>query len=501
MKEQRLVLNKGYVIKPELGYALIMPKETVLDFGDDSYERGFMSRIHPMHGYILSQFDGVTETASIVKKLSVELDLEEDFVDNFVKKIAENECAVGFHFQENLILLPKNCLVFQDYTRGDLPKPGEFNIEIPLDVSRARHNTPTDVTLMLNTICATDCVYCYADRRVKMNCKIPFNRIKELIKEARSLHMRSFEVIGGEFFLYKQWREMLLALKEFGYTPAISTKVPISEDDIRFLKDINVKAVQISLDSLIKENICSMLDVKESYIEQIKTTITLFQKYKVPLFLHTVMSSSNDSIEDMKSILDFIKEFDTIYTWRIDITSASLYKPIDQYLTTRPSIKNLNQIISFFESLDKSAIPFKVVYEGISSVEYESSELRKEAQVTGFPKRSYCSGNKSSFFILPDGNVTICEELYWNKNFIIGNVKEQGLREIWDSKRALDNHYMKQEDFPSDSACATCAVFEECRWGKGVCFRDTMKAYGEDKWYYPDVKCIKSPAIAHEYMV
>ena len=28
-------------------------------------------------------------------------------------------------------------------------------------------------------------------------------------------------------------------------------------------------------------------------------------------------------------------------------------------------------------------------------------------------------------YILPDGKVTICEELYWNEHFIIGDVTKQ----------------------------------------------------------------------------
>ena len=40
----------------------------------------------------------------------------------------------------------------------------------------------------------------------------------------------------------------------------------------------------------------------------------------------------------------------------------------------------------------------------------------------------------SRVFILPDGNVTICEQLYWNSHFIIGDVQRTNLKDIrWPS--------------------------------------------------------------------
>lgn len=65
---------------------------------------------------------------------------------------------------------------------------------------------------------------------------------------------------------------------------------------------------------------------------------------------------------------------------------------------------------------------------------------------TKFNERSVCAGNYLQLFILPDGNVTICEELYWHPKFIVGNILEQSLNEIWNSKAALNLYYLKQSD-------------------------------------------------------
>ena len=72
-------------------------------------------------------------------------------------------------------------------------------------------------------------------------------------------------------------------------------------------------------------------------------------------------------------------------------------------------------------------------------------------------------------------------------------VKKQSISEIWNSKSATDLFYLRQEDILSDSQCSECDIFHECRDDRNICYRDTIKAYGEDKWYYPDVNCPKAP--------
>lgn len=44
-------------------------------------------------------------------------------------------------------------------------------------------------------------------------------------------------------------------------------------------------------------------------------------------------------------------------------------------------------------------------------------------------------------------------------------------------------------EFPSDSLCHSCKQFEACRSIRQVCYREIVRKYGTDKWYYPDVNC------------
>lgn len=109
-----------------------------------------------------------------------------------------------------------------------------------------------------------------------------------------------------------------------------------------------------------------------------------------------------------------------------------------------------------------------------------------------------CSGNLSSIYILPDGKVTICEELYWHPKFILGDINTQSIKEIWNSKKAKDLFYIKQNEFRTDSHCSKCEEFQKCRSYKHICWRDTILSYGRENWDYPDALCPYSPEIKND---
>lgn len=104
-----------------------------------------------------------------------------------------------------------------------------------------------------------------------------------------------------------------------------------------------------------------------------------------------------------------------------------------------------------------------------------------------------CSANTIHMFILPDGKVTICEQLYWKDRFIIGNLRKNNISEVWNSDRALALANMPQEEYSPDSACRNCDIFDKCKKNMNSCYTNILKVYGEEHWDYPDPRCAKAP--------
>lgn len=148
-----------------------------------------------------------------------------------------------------------------------------------------------------------------------------------------------------------------------------------------------------------------------------------------------------------------------------------------------------NNIVNYLKDLSDSS-GMSIHYPKLEQIQIVNNTIDKLKQAEShFFNRAFCSGLFSSLYILPDGQVTMCEQLYWNKRFIIWNVKSNSILEIWNSKEAKSLYEIKQEDFPEDSLCHSCGKFKECRTFRQVCYRDIIRKYCSQKWYYPDVKC------------
>lgn len=487
MGTNNIMFNPEYMVKPDKGRALLMP--TCYGRTNGKVQNGSEFVIHPVHAFILNALCGGNMEQTI-NCIASDLQAGSCSVRKFVSSLLDKNAMTRIKDRTsgNTYVFPPNTIISVDeQAHREKIDQAAFKINNEMDIRRKRHLTPSNITLMVNNKCMTDCFYCYADKRKPIDCTIPFSRIESLIKEAKSLYVNNFDVIGGEFFLYKEWERLLSVLHRYDYHPYLSTKMPLNENTIKKLSQLGTKELQISLDTLINEHLCAILNVGVSYVERIKKTFELLEKHNIAVYVHTILTCKNDSIEDMKSIFNFICQFSNIKHWKLDVASPSLYKKTP-YATIGPHQQNVEEINSFL-SQTKAIANFPIRYKKENKTYFSGTDNISKKKA--FENRATCSANYSGFFILPDGNVTICEELYWNERFLIGNVNEQSLLDIWNSDKALALYNLSQEKIPEDSRCSQCGIFKDCRQKKGVCWKAVIGVYGKDKWYYPDPLCVE----------
>lgn len=480
-----VVLNQNYVLKPDDGRTLIMASligRNLIEGQDDS----FTDVIHPIYAMILSFIDG-RDVEACAEDAASFLSVSKELVLNFVKTLKDNSNQVILKGKDGISVFPPNTIV--SIPKAQISKRYEAQVfeYTKVDLRMKRHLTPSVITLMVNNICATDCIYCYQDKSRKVNCAIPLGRIFELIREAYSLRVNTFDVIGGEFFLYKYWKEVLMELRKYNYNPYLSTKMPLTVSDIQFLVKLKVRDIQISLDSAIEEHLMRSIGVRNGYVEKMISTLRLLDKYGILIKVHTVLTQYNDSIEDMRSLYSVLKELVHLEEWHIVKGEETLY-PRTSYSNIEIASIKLNSIIEYLEGL-LGEVQWSMLFPQREPQDVKRAEESSELAERDFFNRTFCSGLFSSLYILPDGQVTICEQLYWNKRFIVGNVKDSSIQEIWNSEAATSLYELSQKEIPHDSLCSSCGKFKECRTYRQVCYRDIIRKYGSDKWYYPDVKC------------
>ena len=101
--------------------------------------------------------------------------------------------------------------------------------------------------------------------------------------------------------------------------------------------------------------------------------------------------------------------------------------------------------------------------------------------------------------MLPDGKVTLCEQLYWHPFFILGDLNRQSIMEMWNSEKALSLWNFSQEEVHNASPCKTCDEFDGCRRGLGNCWRQAIAAYGSENYDFPSPDCPKAPPIPKDF--
>lgn len=490
------ILNPFYTLRHDLKRSFIISNDSSFPQlnGKVNFSKECCTKIHPVQAMILSFFSHNKPLWEIINELSYFLDKDEESIKKIILPFINNKEPLVTIFQENRYLFPIEVLIESD--NSNLLSFRSYDVEdflyTELDFKTKRMiNAPLNVTLMLNNTCLTNCIYCYADIRKRQNCSIPFDTIVDLLKQSYDLKVADFGVLGGEFFLYPRWFDLLKEMSKYNFYPdLISTKVPLSVNEIEKLKDVltDNTTLQISFDSIKENELRTILKVKGDYADKMNQMFDNLAENDIKVNIATTLTTYNSTINGIEELGVFLNQYPNIQHWDIGPAFNSLYIDNKYFKDIKVDYITVSKIYSYIESI-KSKFHY--------NVELDRSFLDKEYYkiTTGSKdfKGASCSANRNHMLILPDGKVTICEQLYWNPNFIVGDINFNTIREVWNSERSLFFANLKRTDIRPSSKCHSCEIFEDCHSNLNKCWADILKAYGSDNWDYPDPRCAKAP--------
>lgn len=489
------VVNPAYKFRSDLTSVVVTNNDSLyFDVFDQNAtaQKDFAWRIPPLIAYLFSFFNGTNTLGEAIAKISAFTDSTKEealgavqpFIGNKETK-AITSLMKGAH---RTFYLPKEFLVKSNpgsYTRDLLKNINIKSIQTNFEIRSVRFNIPNEFTIMLNNKCLTDCIYCYADRHHNSIVPLSISRLTSLIEEARRLGCRSIELSGGEILLHESWYELVKLLLINEYFPLISTKIPVDEQVIEKMCDLGLNRIQISLDSTNPNILSSLLHVNNSYFNKMNRALQNLEKKGIRIKIKSTISNQNDDLSEMKRLTSFLTRFSNIYEVSITPAEHSLYKPFD-FATT---LNRYRPIQDYIEEISPS-YPCLISAQRCVSPPADGSFEGKNIKYT---KRNMCSGNVSTFYLLPDGKATLCEQLYWHPFFILGDCSIQSIMEMWNSDKALSLWNIKQDEIKLTSPCKACPDFEKCRRGKGTCWRHAIQAYGTDNYDFPDYDCPYAP--------
>ena len=337
---QRYVVNPAYKFKSDIHNVILTnnnPARYDLCRCRGDITSGFAWRIHPDLAVLLATFDGTRTLDEAATHFTEHGGMDRQrFLDTVSPCIGNDEPVLIPFGDRHWASIPKNFLIpsTDGIVRGNLLQ----KIDIPFirehfDLSEVRLRVPNQMTLMVNTDCATDCVYCYADKP-KIRRPMPFGRVKEVLREAYELEMPYVNLDGGDLFLYDHWRELLAEMREYDYLPDISTKFPITKPIVEDMKSLGIRHIQLSIDSVDSAEMRRMLHVDNTYVGKVLHGLRLLDEAGFDITVKPVITRFNDSEESLNRTIDTLTAFGNVR--RIHFTPADFSS--NRSPTTAPAL-------------------------------------------------------------------------------------------------------------------------------------------------------------------
>ena len=479
-----LSLNSHYVIRNELGCSYLIRRKTSSDTMEDNIS-GSVILLPPVFGFILGQL-GQSEIGEDLDRISKEINVRSESLKTFILQLTssnEKKMKIGnssITFPPHLIVERSDAIAVPNYqTKMDFTS---------CDIVYKRPDAPTTMNIMVTTKCSTDCSYCYAKRC--FSYEMSSEEICDIISECHSIGVINLSLTGGDIFAKKGWQLILKKCKECDYVPFLSTKTPLSESSLLFLQQLGYTNFQFSLDSSDAEILCPLLSVKESYLASVDNMLSYADQFGFSISIRTVLTRQTVSEKSIKGLHVFLSRHDCIKDWIVTPAFFSEFK--EEYTDYEVSNDALKTAYSLLTNI-KSRFP--ILFNKIANDGYRLKRYGSTREFASCNQK--CNANTFSMSILPSGKCTICEMLYEKDEFCIGNVLEDSILNIWNSKKALKLYMPNQQDMAPASPCHSCGVFNSCKacMTKRICYVDIAKTHQGDCLSLPDPRCPKAETV------
>ncbi|MDE5662982.1 MAG: radical SAM protein [Muribaculaceae bacterium] len=493
--DEKWILNPNYKFKHDLDRVCMYSIKKLIYEGSADW----IGYIHPYHAIILSLFNGANSIKEISGLLSQKFRITQEAALSIIKPFLNNDEQCYTKWQGYTVPFPKKVLIpaqFHDSNTIHIDMPSmDFDWEnINLTDDRA-HRAPHSILWMLTRSCVTSCGYCYADKQTTYT-PLTTSRALEIIDSAKKLNVSYIDVIGGEIFMRKDWNILIKRMVEYDMSPSyISTKMPINKRIVSSLLDTGYQnVIQISLDSIDENILSKTIRAYSGYARDIVMGIERLENAGFSIQINTILTKDTATVENLKSLMNYISTLKNVVYWEIRIPEYSLYS-VNRFNNIKASRSQLEEISVYINEV------IQAQFEG--TILFSTNALEEQLRNAGPDAPCFLGGRcgllKNNMFILPDGKVGGCEQLYWHPDFIIGDLKTESIESIWQSSRAKELFAMEHKIFRSQSQCSHCKDFTECNKKKRRCIVKVIKAYGSDNWDFPDPRCIYAPEINNNF--
>jgi radical SAM protein with 4Fe4S-binding SPASM domain len=312
--------------------------------------------------------------------------------------------------------------------------------------------------------CNLTCPHCYSAAARRPHNEMGTEECKEVIDSMQEIGVSFIGWTGGEPLLREDLEELIEYARRKGIKSNITTNaILLDSKRAKSLVKAGNRAIQISLDGSTPEKNAVMRRATEEEFYRIIEAMRICRSLNIRVYLAMLLGQEN--LDDGPEMIKLAK--------REGISSIRFcgYTPIG-----RGKGDKIKQRLCFSERLPE-------LLRFVEKVQADNSIITEFD--TGFgpapPEYTFhkCIAGVETFYLKGNGDIYPCTALL-NKRFLVGNLRERPLAEIWNSPEMTAIASFPREDI--EGPCRTCDNFANCR---GACRGTTYAHTGDLKASFP----------------
>ena len=252
--------------------------------------------------------------------------------------------------------------------------------------------------------CNFHCSHCLCARIEESHNRMELepHEYARIVKDAMKLGAVTFGMEGGEPFVKKNWKEIVLAWQpKYNHVQISSNGYLFDEEKAKKCAVLGVDSINFSLDSGIPE-LHDVFRKKKGSFEKVMEAIRLCRKYKIKVIINTVVHRGNLYSDGFLELLEFAEKEELMVNL-LFAKGVGGFKDKNGMLTEED-----------FDAFEKIVEPYN--YWSV----HHAGEMKSSHGGEG------CPGLKEMINMTPYGDVLTCA----NNHIYLGNVRDEPLKDI-----------------------------------------------------------------------
>lgn len=327
-----------------------------------------------------------------------------------------------------------------------------------LEIYEGSKYYPAIVALEVTLRCNMRCMHCgsYAEGGPRAE-ELSLDEWKRVVDQLVALNAEYFTLSGGEPFVSPHWKEVCQHIRSHGKTLAIiSNGYRIQPDDIRYLQEIGMWNIALSVDGLAATH--EKIRGISGCFERVTQAIRAFKQAGIKVCISTSVNRLN--IGELEPLKLYLAQLG-VNLWQVQVVNSfgRAGEQRDQLILSPRQYVELLEFIHRSQQEQKSG-RFQMNILPADSVGY-CQGLAKE--IWGELEWSGCNAGRYVIGIQSNGDVVGCLSMQ-HSMFKAGNVRKRSLADIWNDDDAFA-YNRKFDAAKLNGPCTRCEHGDACRSG------------------------------------